>query len=130
MHTALKSLVIGLGVLILLGLGLLAYGLAKKSNDPDWRLFGAAKTAAPPASSTTAGSTTGLRPGAAMPTPAPGPMARVSGDVKLNLAEGCEVRGVNAAGGMLYVLTGPASVCGEVLIVDPAAGKVVGRLTP
>ena len=35
----LKSIVIGLGVLIFLGLGLLGYGFIQKANDPGWRLF-------------------------------------------------------------------------------------------
>ena len=110
MQTALKSLVIGLGLLIVLGLGLLVYGFAKKSSNPDWRLFGTAKT--PPV------------------TVVPQPPLRLTGDIKLNLPTGCDIRGVNAAGGFLYVLTGPRSACGEVLIIDPSTGLIVGRLTP
>ena len=33
-------------------------------------------------------------------------------------------------GGLLYVLTQPPGVCGQVIVVDPRAGKVTGRLLP
>ena len=35
----LKSVVIGLGILILLSMALLTYGLYQKASDPGWRLF-------------------------------------------------------------------------------------------
>ena len=101
MHAALKTLVIGLGVLIALGLGLLVYGFFKTSSDPTWRLFGDARPAAAPA-----------------------------GDIELNLPTGCEIKDVTQLGGQIYVLTQPAGVCGQVLIVDPTTGRVTGRIKP
>ena len=114
MHTALKSLVIGLGLLIASGLGFLIYGFIKKSDDPGWRPFG--------------GSTPPMVVGPAA-TPAM-PAAQISGDIKLDLPIGCQIRDVRPAGQLLYVLTGPAAVCGQVLVVDPAAKRVIGRLIP
>jgi hypothetical protein len=117
MHAALKSLVIGLAVLIALGLGLLVYGFFKTSQDPSWRLFGDAKPAAAAAA--------GTPPPAHLAPPVP-----VSGDIELNLPTGCEIKGVTQLGGQFYVLTQPAGVCGQVLIVDPATGRVTGRIKP
>ncbi|HBT44051.1 MAG TPA: hypothetical protein DIW51_04805 [Rhodospirillaceae bacterium] len=116
MHAALKSLVIGLGVLIALGLGLLVYGFFKTSQDPTWRLFGDAKPAA---------ATAGTPPPAHLAPP-----LAVSGDIELNLPTGCEIKSVTQLGGQIYILTQPAGVCGQVLIVDPAAGRVTGRINP
>jgi len=116
MHAALKSLVIGLGVLIALGLGLLVYGFFKTSSDPTWRLFGSAKPAA-----------------VAAGTPPPAhlsPSMPVSGDIELNLPTGCEIKSVTQLGGQIYVLTQPAGVCGQVLIIDPVSGRVTGRIKP
>lgn len=112
MHAVLKTLVIGLGVLIALGLGLLVYGFFKTSQDPAWRLFGDVKPAGTP-------------PPVHLAPPVP-----VSGDIELNLPTGCEIKSVTQLGGQVYVLTQPAGVCGQVLIVDPATGRVTGRIKP
>ncbi|MEK9671973.1 MAG: hypothetical protein VW268_05650 [Rhodospirillaceae bacterium] len=116
MHALLKTLVIGMGVLIMLSLGLLVFGFYKTTQDPNWKLF----------------STSDAPAKAAMPTGRPTPPIALSGDLALGLPTGCEVTGVNSAGGMLYVLTGPRSAarCGHVLIVDPALGRVTGKLAP
>jgi len=115
MHAALKSIVIGLGLLIALGLGLLVYGFFKTGQNPNWRLFGDAKA---PAAAT-----------AAPPRNLSPPIA-VTGDIELNLPTGCEIKDVRHLGGQIYVLTQPAGVCGQVLIVDPQAGRVTGRIKP
>ncbi|MAN79864.1 MAG: hypothetical protein CMM77_06500 [Rhodospirillaceae bacterium] len=116
MHAALKLLVIGLGVLIALGLGLLVYGFFKTSQDPTWRLFGDSKPAA---------TTVGTPPPAHLSPP-----VALSGDIELNLPTGCEIRSVTELGGQIYVLTQPAGVCGQVLIIDPGTGGVTGRINP
>lgn len=117
MHAALKTLVIGLGVLIACGLGLLVYGFFKTSQDPNWRLFGDAPSPAKIVA--------GTPPPVDMAPPVP-----LSGDIELNLPTGCEIKGVTQLGGQIYVLTQPAGVCGQVLIVDPATGRVTGRIKP
>ncbi|MEQ8504481.1 MAG: hypothetical protein RIB80_04080 [Rhodospirillales bacterium] len=117
MQAVLKFIVIGMGMLIVLGLGLLVFGFYKTSQDPNWRLFG--ETDAPARG--IAGSPP--PPGLAPPVP-------VSGDIELGLPTGCEIKGVTQLGGQIYVLTQPAGVCGQVLIVDPATGRVTGRIKP
>ena len=42
---ALKSLVIGLGLLIVLGLLLVGYGFYRKSSDPEWKLMSSSSQA-------------------------------------------------------------------------------------
>ena len=116
MQAFLKFLVIGMGLLIVLGLGLLVYGFFKTSQDPNWRLFGDEGPAQ---------SATGTPPPANLAPP-----IAVSGDIDLNLPKGCEIKGVTQMGGQIYVLTQPAGVCGQVLIIDPASGRVTGRINP
>ena len=58
------------------------------------------------------------------------PPIAVTGDIELNLPTGCEIKDVRHLGGQIYVLTQPAGVCGQVLIVDPQAGRVTGRIKP
>ena len=118
MHALLKFIVIGLGVLIALALGLLVYGLIKTSENPDWRLFGNAKTAKAPTT-------------AAAPPPAQlAPPVSVSGDIELNLPTGCEITDVRPASAQVFILTGPVGVCGQVLIIDARTGAVSGRIKP
>ncbi|MEQ8229746.1 MAG: hypothetical protein RIA64_16800 [Rhodospirillales bacterium] len=117
MQAVLKFIVIGMGMLIVLGLGLLVFGFYKTSQDPNWRLFG--ETEAP------AGGVAGTPPPPGLAPPVP-----VSGDIELGLPTGCEIKGVTQLGGQIYVLTQPAGVCGQVLIVDPATGRVTGRIKP
>ncbi len=123
MQAILKTLVIGMGVLIVLGLGLLVYGFYKTSHDPGWRLFGPRET--PPAA------------GGASRQQTEAPI--LAGDVALGLPPGCAVTDLRLAGGLIYVLTGPRrdsapaaqeTACGQVLVIDPAAGRVTGRLLP
>ena len=115
MQAALKSLVIGLGILIIFSMALLVYGFYKSSQDPNWRLFRGNKTESQAPSK---------------PTTKPAPPIATSGDIELNLPTGCEIKAVTPSGGKIFVLTQPAGVCGEVVIVDPATGQVTGRIKP
>lgn len=114
MQTILKTIVIGMGILIAIGLGLLVFGFYKTSQDPTWRLFGGAS---PPA--------IGAPPGVAAPLALPG-------SIELSLPTGCEITGATPQGRLLYVLTGPrnGASCGFVLVVDPVQGRVVQRINP
>lgn len=101
----LKSLVIGLGLLIFAGLGLLAYGFYHKSRDPGWRLF-----------SSSGNSDQGVA-------------AFV--DVALDLPAGCTIDGVEPDGARAYLVIGPADgPCARVVVVDVAAGRVLGVIKP
>ncbi|SDF45723.1 hypothetical protein SAMN05216241_101156 [Limimonas halophila] len=92
---ALKALVIGMAVLIVLGLGVVVAKIIADSSD------------------------------------ATGPRADL-GTLHLGLDDACRIAGVTGTDDRLVVrLDGPADAgCGEVLLVDPGAGKVVGRIAP
>ncbi|MDA0306991.1 MAG: hypothetical protein O3B76_12040 [Proteobacteria bacterium] len=103
----LKGTVIGLGVLIMLAGGLLAYGLYQKSQDPGWRLF------------------------SSVPAPAPGPSAsKPFGAVNLNLPEGCVIARVLPDGERAYLTIGPSGACNRIVVVDITTGRVLGTIQP
>ncbi|MGJ3258119.1 MAG: hypothetical protein ACFE0S_00820 [Rhodospirillales bacterium] len=108
---ALKFIVIGMGILIVLAVGLIGYGLYKKSVDPGWKLFG-------PRADATAS--------AAAAEPAP----RIFGDVELGLAEDCHIEDVQPDGRRAYLLLGPAGLCDGVVVIDADDGRVLGRINP
>ena len=111
----LKSVVIGLGGLIFLGLGLLAYGFIQKASNPDWRLFSSA-----PAPATDA------------------PKAKPFGTLKLGLPEGCVITGVRPEGGLVYLSIGSGGgnvtggPCNRVIVVDTSRGRgrILGTIMP
>ena len=108
----LKTLVIGMGVLILLGLALLAYGIYQKARDPAWRLF--------------------PRPAPTeIPAPASGrPAAEAFGDLNLRLPQGCVISKILPQGDRLYLTIGPPPSCSRIVIVDVARGRVLGTVKP
>ena len=102
MH-ALKALVVGLGVLIVGGMALLAYGLYMKASDPDFSIF---------------------RDGAGEGAP-----AKQFGQVELNLPKGCSIVDVHPDGGRLYLHIGPpVKSCQRVIVIDATDGTVVGTI--
>jgi len=105
----LKGTVIGLGVLIMLAGGLLAYGLYQKSQDPGWRLFSSAPA----------------------PAPAPGPSAaKPFGALNLNLPEGCVIARVRPDANLAYLTIGPSGACNRIVVVDITTGRVLGTIQP
>ena len=115
----LKSLVIGLGVLIFLGLTLLTYGFYQKAQDPGWRLFSSLSPAADPAPSGRAA-------------------AKSFGTLDLALPEGCVIAGVRPDGERAYLMIGPRgkssegskASCNRVIVVDTVLGRVLGTFKP
>ncbi len=103
---ALKAIVIGMGALIVLAVGLIGFGLYKKSVEPGWKLFG-------PAAGVSA--TRAAAPGA-------------FGAVNLGLAQDCQIKDVRPDGRRAYLLLGPASVCDGVIVIDSEDGRVLGRI--
>lgn len=92
---ALKALVIGMAVLIVLGLGVVVAKIIADSSD------------------------------------ATGSRADL-GTVHLGLPEACRIAGMTGVDDHLVVRPeGPADAgCGELVVVDPEAGAVVGRIAP
>lgn len=110
----LKSLVIGMGILILLGLALLTYGFIKKTGDPGWRLFSS--------------------------SPAPkGGALESFGELNLPLPEGCVIGRVTPDGERAYIKLRPQGAqwgaatngpCNRVIVIDAARGRVLGTIQP
>ncbi len=101
----LKGLVITMGVLIVIAMGALAYGLYHKASNPDFRLFAGSKA---------------------------GPTG--FGEVRLAGSAGCMIASAETADGRLYVRLGnapgaaPRSACDRVFVLDSATGAVLGSI--
>jgi len=107
---ALKGLVIGMGLLIVVGMVVLVYGLVQKASNPDFDFFGLkTETSAPVAAQPAAG----LAP---------------FGDIQVRLDEGCRVESIQPDGGRLFVLVGPEGPCSHVVTLELATGRVLGNV--
>lgn len=123
---ALKGLVIGLGLTIALVVGVMVWGLFKKSEDPDFKMFtfSSAEKDAEPARQAADTS---------RPTP-PAPTGPVPawGTISLNLPAGCAIVDMESRPGRLFVrsaATGPTvSGCARVTLIDPNTGRILGTV--
>lgn len=102
MH-ALKALVIGMGLLIIVGMGLVVWGFARQATQL------AEKSEDPPASESPYFET------------------------RVNLPAGCELDSVkgDGQGGLLLTLQGrdgSREACRQLLLLDPASGELRGRI--
>ena len=108
---SLKFLVIFLGVLIIVALGFLVYGFAKKSLDPNWRLLHA-----PP-----------QKPG----EPSKNRVNTDIGDIFLNLPKNHYFKTIIESNQMLFIFTGPSELqTNKIYIVDVKNGKIRGTINP
>jgi hypothetical protein len=101
-----KTIVIGLGVLIVLGFVLLGYGFVKKANNPDWKLFSSGPAGAPEA------------PFESFKT------------IDLNLPEGCVITTVRPDSARAYLTIGGPAPCNRVIIVDTVRSRILGTIQP
>jgi hypothetical protein len=100
---ALKALVVGLGVLIVGGICLLAYGLYMKASDPDFSLF---------------------RDGAGTAVP-----AMRFGRLGLDLPKGCSIVEMRPDGERLFLHIGPpVKSCERIIVIDAIDGTVLGTV--
>ncbi|MBK1671438.1 hypothetical protein CKO28_25900 [Rhodovibrio sodomensis] len=120
---ALKGLVIGMGVLIVVGLTIVVVTIAMRLSGPEAADGQAAQAGSSATSATTA---TTARP-AARPSG-----AQPFGALQLGMADSCRIADAVASGGTLVVrVEGPAQDgCGQLVVVDPAQGRVLGRIRP
>ena len=102
---ALKTLVIGMGLLIVAGMGLIAWGLYEKVAGPGFKLFAGDGEAAAPQ----------------VPT-------RPFGRVDLDLPSGCAIVDSRPDGERLYVHIGPPGPCARIVVVDIVQGRVLGTV--
>lgn len=108
----LKVMVVGMGALIVISLGLLAWGFYSRVAPPTDNSKAA----------TVAGAGHGEGPGAhgasvALPE---------FGEVHIELPAGCTLAGMYGDSGHLYVRTGPEGLCERVLVLDPVSGTLLG----
>jgi len=106
---ALKGLVVGLGILIVIGFVLLIYGFYTSFTNPDFKVMAHKSNEA----STPAGER-------AIPRP------RSFGEVRISLPDGCTLIEMRPDGGRLYLRTGPTGLCERIVVVDPGSGEVLG----
>ncbi len=116
---ALKGLVGGLGILIVIAMSVIGYGLYRKSVDPGFKFFTSADQAVAPSPAPTA----------------PAAMAAVPafGETMVGLPQGCAIEGVSGDGARIYLRIGPATPgCGRVIVLNAATGAQIGviRIAP
>lgn len=113
---ALKGLVGGLGILIVIGMTVIGYGLYRKAGDPGFKFFGSsdekvtAVTASP----------------SAVPM-LPAAPAQAFGEAMVGLPAGCTIDGVSGDGARIYLRIGPATAeCQRVVVLNAATGAQIG----
>ena len=122
---ALKGLVAGMAILIVIAMTTIAYGLYRKSDDPDFKFF----------------SLSGESPQQEMnqpsrlPTPqmaAPSQLTaapKAFGDILLSLPLGCSISAVSGDGSRIFLKLGPPGPnCERVMIVDANTGALLGTI--
>ena len=123
-NKALVGLVIGLGAVIVVGVGILIYGLVQKASDPSFSFFAkppvdAGKAAVQaPGANPLAGQATGQ--GTGQPT---GPT-----NITVTLPPGTSVVSVSRADDLLMVHTVDEDDNSAVLFLDPTDGRIVRRI--
>ncbi|MDZ7711825.1 MAG: hypothetical protein U5L06_01285 [Rhodovibrio sp.] len=119
---ALKGLVIGMGALIVIGLTVVVVTIAMRLTGPE----GSGPDRAGAGGGPAADSDMTPRPAAG------GEGARPFGELQLGMADSCRIADALASGGTLVVrVDGPAKDgCGQLVVVDPVQGRVLGRIRP
>ncbi len=98
----LKSVVIGMAILITLGMALLVYGLAR----PGWHPFAQPN---------------GSVAGSDVPH-------TIFGDRLLSLPPGCSIADMTVTGQRLFVRTGPDGVCARIYVIGIDDGAILGTI--
>jgi hypothetical protein len=106
----LKGLIIFMGVLIVIGVGVIAVTIFNRMNKPKVEVTETAPATAPPV------------PGAPLAPP------RAFGGAVLNVGAGCEIAETRADAGRLIVRTDGPGACRRIHIVDLATGASLGTL--
>ena len=114
----LKSIVIVLGILIVLGIVLLGYGFYKKTSEPGWKPFAEM-------GKSIENSQLKLLQQQQIKKP-----FNAFGTLSLDLADGCLITKVENASRYAYFMVGPSPTCNAVILVDVQKSIVLGRFTP
>ena len=121
---ALKVLVTILTILIVIAVTVIAYGMYRKSADPDFKFFelggnnsAQGETQLPSIPNTIEA----MRNGAYTPS--------TFGEVILSLPKGCKISTVNGDGYRLFLKVGPTGTkCERVIVIDSANGALLGTI--
>jgi hypothetical protein len=119
---ALKALVVGLGLLIVLAGGLLVYGLVQRASDPDFKFFRREATSAALIPATPP-----------MPAPASPIPLRPFGTAMVEIPAGCKLVEVIPAGDRMLLRVGSGEAvsgehCQRVVVIDLINGRVLGTV--
>jgi flagellar basal body-associated protein FliL len=114
----LKSIVIVLGILIVLGIVLLGYGFYKKTSEPSWKPFSEQDKSIEEQQSIP------LRQQQITKS------FNSFGSLSLNLADGCLITKVEIETHYAFFMVGPTPACNAVILVDIQKSVVLGRFTP
>ncbi|MDG4602190.1 MAG: hypothetical protein P9C48_01940 [Defluviicoccus sp.] len=140
---ALKGLVYGMGVLIVIAFILLGFGFYMRITNPDFRLFkgrdATVATSPEPHDAATGAAlpaATPLPPATPLPaaeplpaaTPLPAAGAQGFGDVVVQLPAGCTPIEMHPDGPLLYLRTGPAGTCARIWLIEVRTGRLLGSL--
>ena len=97
----LKGIVIILGILIVIGVGLLSYGLIKKTTDPNWKFFSSSKKLKSE------------------------PAINAYPIINLNLPKDCKIINASPEGTKVFLSITGTSICNKVIVVDTLKGKII-----
>jgi len=126
---ALKGLVAGLGILIVIAMSVIGYGLYRKSTDPGFKFFASADPVAAPAPGDTVIPTL---PAQSLP-PTHATALPAFGETMVGLPKGCSIEGVSGDGARIYLRIGPGTAtCSRVMVLNAATGAQIGviRIAP
>jgi len=134
MRTVLVSAVVGMGILIVLGLVALVYGLIQKSDNPDFKFFDLA-TEAPGLEQALKeievpllGKKKSMETPAVTKMTAPDTAPRALGDLRLEIPKGFRVNDTNLQGNRLIVRLGNDLGITRLLILDVSTGAKLGTI--
>jgi hypothetical protein len=113
-NKALVSLVFGLGIILIGGISLLAYGLYQRGNDPDFKFF---KTASE--MSVKAGS---------QPVKLAPRIPKLPANISIPLAKGTWVSAIESSGSNIIVHITNEAKRDQLLILDVNTGAVLSRI--
>ena len=114
----LKSIVIVLGILIVIGIVLLGYGFHKKTSEPGWKPFSEQDKSIEELQSKSLWQQQIRKP------------FNSFGTLSLNLADECLITKVEPTSRYAFFMVGPTPACNAVILVDIQKSVILGRFTP
>ena len=114
----LKSVVIVLGILIVLGIALLGYGFYKKTSEPGWKPFVEQLKSVNESKLASFESQQNSEP------------FKYFGTISLDLAKGCLITKIQPTQRYAYFMIGQKPTCNAVILVDIKKGVILGRFIP